>query len=408
MSILAHTADIFHGRGKIHACLKEQKVWDDMKQRFGHAVPQLCPPPGYMSSNPIYNTLPVVCRGLTWSFDGSSLVAVHEDGGIRQYAVSEEQGAVMVPFQRFFKPQAIISYAVHPQNSIFEAESSMRVVVVSCKDMPYQLYPLYSDPEQPTRSLQTYNSASEFTEEFRAAHAMDFLDDWHFLAGSTRNTVSLFDISRRESIWVSSATQKGCGRAQHRAIISCFDEANERRDCVRYAGTYRSELLRIDPRTSRISSWKAIKDKSRGIYQVLQSNNGHYFYIMKRYSNSITVLDSRKSMAIVNEFNLPFEMHAQKLRGTYSARHGLLIGDQTGHILQWAPEVVEFGGIERDGRVPGDGIGETGVTDTGIANSRINIIQQNPADPDILAISYSPDKYDESAHCNAGIMLMRL
>ncbi|AAS50624.1 ABL147Wp [Eremothecium gossypii ATCC 10895] len=407
MNILAHTGDIFHGRGKLHASLKEQQVWDDLR-RPGHDVPQLPRPQGYTASQPIYKRLPVVCRGLTWSFDGSSLVAVHEDCGIRQYAVCEEQGPVMAPVQRFFKPQAIISHAVHPQNSLFQADSSLNVVVVSCKDMPYQLYPLHSNPDQPARALQTYNSASESTEEFRAAYAMDFLDDAHFLAGSTRNTVSLFDASRRESIWVSSATRRGCGRGQHKAIVSCFDEANERRDCVRYAGTYRSELLRIDPRTSSISSWKAIQDKSRGIYQVLQSNNGHYFYIMKRYSNSITVLDSRKSMAIVNQFKLPFQTHAQKLRGTYSTRHGLLIGDEAGRILQWAPEVVEFGGIDRSGSVPSYGIGETGITHVCAEGSRINIIEKNPADSDIFAISYSPDKYGEDVSCNAGILLMRL
>ncbi|AET40800.1 Swt21p Ecym_6429 [Eremothecium cymbalariae DBVPG len=408
MSVVTTTEDIFDGRDRVKVWDKECLSWNVMTKSHDYLFPGLESSPYAKSlTTEVQNNRPVICQGMRWSMDGISLTTVNDDFGVRQYLIPEGQKQ-LVPFQRFFKTHSIISHAIHPNHSLFEKDDNNKVILLSSNDLPIQLYSLNPMREQ-NKSLVNFRFVNEENDKLLTAYSIDFCSRKHFILGSTRNTIALFDVSRREPLWSSQSTRIRCGRHAHKTIVSCFDQCNERHDNIRYAGTYKSEFLRVDPRACHISTWKTLKDGNRGIYQILQSDNGHYFYIFKRNSDKITILDLRKSMEVVNELQLPFKVYQQKFYAAYSPYHGLLMGDDSGHLLRWTTDIIEFGGIDRYGRPSSDGIRPTDVIDLNTGPVRINIVHQNPSDINSLSVSYSPDKFCElNDKCKSGIMLIKL
>lgn len=394
MTLIASTHEDFYGKCKA-------SVWGK-EARSCNAAPY-----SFEFINKPEKNMPVLCQGISWAHDGTSIVALHDDFGIRQYLMPQDKGSHLSPFQRIFKSQSIISHSVHPRHSLFAMESGCKSILVSSNDMPLQMYSL--DPEKEYKSVMRFNSICTENERYLIAYAIDFHSDNHFLAGSTRNNVSLYDVSRRDPIWASHSMRRGCNKAKHKTIVCCFDEITERRDNIRYAGTYKSEFIRIDPRTCEICTWKSFKGNGQGIYQIIQSENGHYIYFLKRHSETIQVVDVRNSMKVINELTLPFKIKKQKFQASYNPIHGLMLGNENGNFLRWERDIIEFGGIDRTGSVNTHDLMPEKILDLGIDGGRVNIIQHNPCDCNILAISYTPDKFNNSdIHPKSGIVLIEL
>ncbi|AMD19422.1 HBR521Cp [Eremothecium sinecaudum] len=412
MNILASTGDDFYGRGRASIWEKEDNSWYRMMRASDYQYPKLHVPT-YNDYAGIANSEDcsvVLCQGISWACDGTSLVAVHDDFGIRQYLIPEGSNMKLAPFHRFFKSQSLLSHAVHPGHSLFEDDDSHKVILVSSHDLPVQMYSLSThNDDQQLKSLFNYSTANTANEKFMSVYGISFVDYSQFLTGSARNTICLYDVARTNPIWTSQTTRRVCGKSNHRAIVSCFDEVNERHDEVRYAGTYKSELIRVDPRTGHIATWKSLKGTGHGIYQILRSDNGHYLYILQRNSKIISVVDIRYSMSTVNELHLPFKILKQKMWATYSTTYGILVGNEDGRILRWSRDSSEFGGLTNTGAPDADASTPTLLVDLEMPSCRINNIQQSPKAANTFAVSYTSDKFDTTdPNPLSGIMLLEL
>ena len=238
---------------------------------------------------------------------------------------------------------------------------------------------------------------------------ISYLDDNTFVTGSVRNRISIYDINRRAPIWQHQWTKQSCGKSFHKAIISCFDECNDRHDDIRYAGTYKTELLRFDTRikVAELVNKRAPDDSwSTGIYQILRSGNGHYLYCLKRNAREIDVVDIRMTSTKANTLQLPYKVGRQKFKASLNSARGLLIGSYDGNIISWDKDCVEFGGLDPL-QTHGTGVLPTGSVQVS-GKRRINCISSNPIDPDVVAISCSTDKFDEDIHSQSSIDLIQI
>ncbi|BAO39190.1 uncharacterized protein YNL187W [Kluyveromyces marxianus] len=348
---------------------------------------------------------PITCSQLTWSYDGTSICGVFDDLGVRQFLIPENKlEGYWVPFTRWFINTPIVCSSILPSYSLYHNDPSKQAILCSSRDLPIRLYSLQPESNNKT-SLQHYSTLNEENETFETPYAMAVQDDESgFLTGSVRNRICLYDFNRYHPIWQHQWTKSSCGKSSHKAIVSCFDEYNECHNHIRYAGTYKTEVLRID---TRIKNFELVSERdpsdswSNGIYQIIKSDNGHYIYCMKRNAKEIDVLDTRKLGVSwkVNTLQLPFKIGKQKFKASLNNSKGLLIGSYSGEVMYWDKDCIEFGGLDRFESF-GTGIKPMGSFSIHGDNStekedacRVNCITTNPLDPKILAVSTSADKF---------------
>lgn len=349
---------------------------------------------------------PVICRDMFWSQDGTSFVTVHDDYGIRQYLVPDhgtagEPKKELVPFTRAFKNQSIVSCRAHPGYSLFNDSDESNLILLAMRGIPLQLCPLRSDGGD-LRAIRSFDVSSSTSETLSVPHAIDFHGKDHFLAGFDRNRVCFYDSNRSSPIWTTQSTKKGCGSSVHRAIVSCFDEAATGvvpEDGTRVFGTYKNELYRVDVRNSKEQFLRRL-EFGKGIIQILKSINGHYLFILKRNSRVIDILDVRQSFKKVNELELPFKLGTQKFKASLTAATGLTIGTDYGSVLNWSRDLIEFGGNDKKSveHLEPQNLGAEALDwecTSPYDSSRINLIQESPAEPGLFLMSYSPDKFAE-------------
>lgn len=419
------TGNIFNGWNVRRTWEREDQAWEEMESgtsNSSYRFPELGQSVYLYDSTKLLNQ-PVICRNLFWSSDGTSFVTVHDDYGIRQYLVPEhqEQGDLdirLLPFTRFFKNQSIVTSQVHPRYSLYNDSTSFNVILLASREVPLQLYPLSGDADtNAAQSLHSFNVNDINNDSFQVPYAINFLNDQHFLVGSVRNRVSLYDITRKQPVWTMQPTKKECGNSLHKAIVSCFDEQGSQKyseDQHRMFGTYKSELYRIDTRTGQSQFVYRSPAVGNGFIQILKSANGHYLYILRRNCDVIDILDIRHSCRKVNELKLPFRINSQKFEACLTAAGGLSIGTDRGSVINWSSDMIEFGGIGRDvnpacNNPEVEKISPDCEYALPYVNNKINIIKQSPTESDIYAISYSPDKFaDEPTELTqSGIALAR-
>ena len=389
---------------------------------------------------------PVICQELSWSKDGSKLTSVSSDRVIRRYIISRESTTELPSlslYSQFSKNQSIVTSVVSPSDSH---------ILLCSRNLPIQLYPLEPPLDEPTlpeniptdpSPVYSYSTTNGQTEAFETPYSARFLSPWQFITGSVRNSVSLYDIERREPLWQWRSDKLKCGRAAYKAIVSCFEEqcipvdgnsSEHLNSNILHFGTYKNEIYRADLRTA--IGRRAIKPldlvqqnnkQGNGIYQILRSDNGMYLYALKRQSDEIEVYDTRKLSTVVSRLRIPFKVRNQKFKASLSSYNGLCIGTTHGTMETWDRSLVESGGISRNAIENCDlnGHGQDGIpptTSTSInwgssnqetdtpTSQRINIVKQNPENPYMAAISYSPDKNDklsyQAASDNSGICIV--
>lgn len=281
---------------------------------------------------------PVICLDLKWSLDGTSLVAVFNDFGVRQYLLPEDRGSELIPFKRFFRSQSIVSSCVHPEYSLFNDSDVCNVMLVSSRDLPIQLFSLSAHAKQHS-PLFNYSVMNSENERYETIYAMSFSNNSSFLAGTARNKILAYDLNRKVPVWSSSGYEKKwCRNSVHRSIVSCFDEPNGVADStVRYMGTYKCDIFAIDTRSGQpelVADRKALGSDAgpAGVTQLLLSANKHFMFVVKRNSNKIEVLDTRFSFTKVNELILPSWIGNQKFKASLDQVNGLLIGTSDGKL----------------------------------------------------------------------------
>lgn len=411
---LYSTKCIFDGRNVQHVWQNELVAWKKLTDNSSYPFPKLEISSKQDATAQSIHDLnnPVICQDISWSFDGTSFVTTHSDNGIRQYLVPDDgEITSLVPFKRFFRPQSIISSRINPNYSLFGSNDS-NVILVASKELPIQLLSLSADADEHS-SLFNYEVQNPENENFETVYAIDYASDRLFLAGSVRNKVSLYDISRKTPIWHARSIKKHCGKSPHRAIVSCFDQSMESiQKTHRYMATYKNDIFLLDMRSQNIQNLKCSfnsDDNPRGVIQILLSMNGHYMYVIKRNSSFIDILDVRNNCERVNRLALPFTIIKQKFKACIDQTNGLSIGSPDGKLLQWTSNIIEFGGIPRSAvEETGTDLAPSMVFQTSYNESRMNVISFNPDMPQMMCVSYSPDKFSEEQNTKSGIAIFEL
>ncbi|SCU98242.1 LAMI_0F13696g1_1 [Lachancea mirantina] len=351
---------------------------------------------------------PIICEKFHWSRDGASFMTVHNDLGIRQYLLPEDTETSLVPFKRFFRGQSIMESCVHPQYSLF-ADSCYNLVLLSCRDLPIQLFSLSGHAEEHP-ALFRYDVANPLNDRYEPVYSLAFWDDVAFLAGMARNKIALYDLNKGDAVREFQCRRDSTKSfLTAKSIVSSFNEdASESSKTFRYLGTYKSELYTLDPRSPscyNVSNLEKNHTGNGGVTQLLSSLNGHFLYVVTRNSDRICVLDTRQNCSLVNELVLPFRIDSQKFKGSINV-NGLAMGTADGCILQWDSDFVEFGGLSRHSTKSEDNAAEYTLTGIPTSNgSRLNIVACNPENPNMIGISYSSDKFDTTKDPVCGISI---
>ncbi|CAR21663.1 Swt21p [Lachancea thermotolerans CBS 6340] len=413
------TLDTFDGRDVLQSWKREGSRWLDQVENSTYQFPELESSnyertKGRVPTEHIDLRSPIICTKLSWSQDGTSLVAVFNDYGVRQYLLPEEEGTGLVPFKRFFRAQPAVDCCIHPEYSLFNDSDACNVMLASSRDLPIQLLSL-SPHAREHRPLFSYSVVNAENERFETMFSLSFSHYSGFLAGTSRNKVVAYDLNYKSPIWSSDGYGKPLrGTSARRAIISCFDSPSDSESVLRYAGTYRCDIYGIDLRTKELNflankQTLELKENSAGVAELLFSVNKHYLYVIKRNSQTIDVLDARSSFAKINELYLSFRIGSQKIIATLDLINGLLIGTHDGKILQWASNMVEFGGLlPRTPEGPAKDSAVSKVFDTSYAGSRINILASSPSNPHLIAGSFSPDKFEADHTAKSGLFVVDL
>ncbi|CCD25660.1 Swt21p NDAI_0F03420 [Naumovozyma dairenensis CBS 421] len=378
-----------------------------------------------------------ICQDLRWSYDGTSLVSVNNDYGIRQYLIPEdnEEGKedenfasikkgipVMVPFTRFFKNQSIVSSEVHPLYSLFDNADNTsngfnNCILLGLRNMPIQLYGLTNtegeDSNDKVSSIMNYNVMNEENEKYEVPYAMKIGRNSlsTFLVGFEKNKVGLYSFDRKESISIFR-TRTSTELRTRKSIISCFSDSLPLGRNMQFAGSYKNEIFSIDRRQNYlIPLYKGSSSSREGAVQLFNSNNGNYLFVLKRNSATIEILDCRFGYKRINELQIPFKLDNQKFRVQLTEDQGLYMGTNRNSIINWSKDLIEFGGItrarDRDNsgeqlepehewalpsfREPSVNVAEQ-EEDVSLEETRVNIICTNPKDESHFAYSYCVNK----------------
>ncbi|CCH58917.1 hypothetical protein TBLA_0B00740 [Henningerozyma blattae CBS 6284] len=359
-----------------------------------------------------------ICQDLYWSNDGSSIITVNDDYGIREYLVPNfdeldnidnlNERDQLLPFTRFFRSQSIISSALNKRHSLYNEESNLNILAIGSRNLPIQLYQLSDKScESP---IFTYNTTNVMNEAFEVPFSLDFVNDQYLLSGTIRNKVCLYNISRKYPVsqWYGTGN-----KITSKSIVSCFDESfSNKENMVKYCGTYNNKLFRIDFRGKKELKYIFSTQHGNGFSQILLSINEQYIYAIKRSSDCIDVIDVRKSDHVASQLQLPFTMDLQKYKGYLSPTNGLTIGTDNGHAVNWSSALTEFGGQPRTRLFTcNESIQINSETNKELLSfgARINIIKECPVDSNLTAISYSDDKFsadtNDSLSFHSGISL---
>lgn len=333
-----------------------------------------------------------ICQEIFWSKDSTSFITVHSDFGIRQFLRPDDITTIdsLTPYTRVFTTESVISAAAHQDYSLYDSNPgnlATHCILIGSRNVPIKLINL--ETTEKLETVVSYNIMNQENEKYEVPYSLKFVDTSpQFVAGSTRNKVSLFDITRRDPVTRYSYNRKGrCGTTSYKSVISCFD----RGDRVIMCGSYKTQLFRIDTRSKERMEMvyrSATRNNTGGYYQLINTHNGNYLYCFRRNSDKIDIFDVR-SQRLLNQFQLPYTTN-KKLKASYNSE--LAIGTPHGNIISWETSTVEAAGISRDNKI------ETCHPDTThhIPKGMINIVAESP-DSQVYAVSHSPSTECQSS-----------
>ncbi|KAG0669205.1 Swt21p [Maudiozyma exigua] len=360
---------------------------------------------------------PIICQDLYWSSDGNSIVSISDNHVVTRYVIEQDKNgnSMLTLTDKLSRSGSIISSALIPNDN-------MCGILIGSKQLPIQLYSLDSDDTKVNNAankpvpVYSYDTMNPQNEVYETPYSMSYESPNNFFVGSIRNSVSLFDINRREPIWNIRSDKIKCGgtKGAYKAIVSCFDEScgginNQNYLRSKFFGTYKNEIYQFDTRVKRATMQliQSSDSKGNGIYQLLKSENELYLYVVKRQCDHVMIYDSRHFGKPISKLNLGYKIKNQKMKGNMTSFNGLSIGNNNGEILNWERSLIESGGISRN--CTGDNIDFATLSPTSVTNvrhnnhdsdlieeTRINLINQNPVYLDQTIVSYSPDKNFES------------
>lgn len=373
---------------------------------------------------------PVAIQDMKWSHDGTSIITISNDTGIRQYLIPEENTddsignenrpdpSLLTPFTRGFKNKSIVCSEIHPLNSMYDRDYNF--VLLGSRDMPIQMYDLNIQEEEEeyenitllskrhSNVRYSYNIVNPMNEKFESPFSIKIYPHQYdrFYTGGVNNIIKIYDFNRSLPICEYSVSR----RNSNRSIISCFEEGSNNymidNKVVLWA-SYKNEFGRLDTRCAKGYSkntyeakYRLLQNLGNGIYQMIRSDNGHYLYIFLRKSDKIQIFDMRNmGSKPINELKLPFKIGYQKILASMVEGQGLMLGSSQNTLLVWDKALIESGGITNREQVK-DNYGFHAISIDNLYSStngaRINIITQSPnrinSDNGCIAISSSFDR----------------
>ncbi|ODQ79560.1 hypothetical protein BABINDRAFT_161945 [Babjeviella inositovora NRRL Y-12698] len=335
-----------------------------------------------------FENQPNIPRHLQWSHDGSSFVTVNEDFGCRLYVVPSDVLSAtpvpkeLVPFSRMFQPYPIIAHSVNPEFSLYNPEETMACnsMLVSMKNLPIRMLDLI--PGDARNLVALYKFEDLLNDRFFTTYSLAHYDETTFFAGSV-NKVAAFDVTRQhEPAYVTSLT--GCHKM---GIVSTIVPSPELGRV--YIGSYNGKVSIVDVGSALpvLSKAMSLEDSGsgcgperEGVTQILESQNGKYLFVVRRNTNTISILDLRMDLELVGSLT---KLELPSLKPTSNQKmyadllpqsQGLLTGDVYGNV-QWFRD-AELG---MDCTKPEILIaGEASAT-------TISAVKVNPVEPGILA-----------------------
>lgn len=376
---------------------------------------------------------PVTIQDMKWSCDGTSIVTISNDTGIRQYLIPEADDensmitgdgsniSLLTPFVRKFKNKSIVCSEIHPSNSLYDNDYNF--VLLSSRDMPIQMYDLSvqndDEEEEEHRKVNwlckrqsnirySYDTINPLNEKFESPFSIKIYPYQYnkFYTGGVNNKIKIYDFNRNSPIGEYSVGK----RKSNRSIISCFEERSNNyrinNKTVLWAN-YKNEFGRVDTRCDPRYSKDVNKGKyqlsqnlGNGIYQMICSDNDRYMYILLRKSDKVQILDMRNmGSGPINELKLPFRIGYQKILASMVEDQGLMLGSNQNTLLVWDKALIESGGISNKGQDKNKYNFHAISVDklhTSTGGARTNIISPNPnsinSGDNYIAISSSFDR----------------
>ncbi|GMM33319.1 Swt21 protein [Saccharomycopsis crataegensis] len=309
-----------------------------------------------------------IVKDLTWSKDGSTLVSVCEDFGVRMYVMPtdlcdgehEEQenkidAKLLNPLNRIFMNNSIISHSVNPGFDLYGEESylyNFNNILISERQLPIKLVSLIPTEDNDSPVISHYQFRDIQNDRYFDSYSLKFISGNNFVAGST-NYLGVFNVDHFEPLATFKLTNflslKNFG------ITSCIEPFKEPGSNCVYMGSYLNQFAAIDLDSQSTIVTKALTPKEHGIgngiYQIIESDNHNFVYLLSRKTNTIPILDRRMGYEMVDQLQdwhggaAAIDLTSQKCFGDLLGKNqGLLVGNQRNEVKVWKDCAIGIGG----------------------------------------------------------------
>ncbi|ODQ65386.1 hypothetical protein NADFUDRAFT_51979 [Nadsonia fulvescens var. elongata DSM 6958] len=352
-SLVAHTVNsLYEGNDGLHTLFREDKVIEE--NFFSHKIdfdPKRVQAPVKLALTQGRDV--GLFKRAQWTRDGSSIVTISEDNGIRLFIAPSDllefrdnKPHEIYPYSRVYPGNglvsSVVSSSIYPQ---FELESYYSCLSLTAqRNEPIKLINLLSGDTVGTYPLVDHR------EQFLAPNEMVFADDGQTFTCGTMSKVSIFDTSRigHEPI-LSFPTipsrhykRQGLGDSNryHRGLVSSLNYQPSSGSQTLLAATYDGNACLYDlksPFPSNIISEVIKSPVGTGITQTVWSNNERYVYLICRNCSEVPILDLRMGMAVCGFLTGSSIRNSQRIYADYSSKYGLAIGgaETDGYIYHW-------------------------------------------------------------------------
>lgn len=262
---------------------------------------------------------PVITSQLEWLPDSSALLTVSSDRGIRTYippqTLLDQPVDQLLAYTRSFLP-SITTTCIHPQSSLY---TGIVPIAISGMEVPLKLYNVIPDEKGRLRPLRVFNNSHPQTEKYYKTSCLTFLNDKTILSGGSRR-IQMFDIERSDPIGELDRVS---------GIVSAMTPTNS--EFVTdgwWCGSWNGSVSLYSNNGEQISQTKL----PHGVFQILESDNDKYIYVIPRHDDHIQVLDVRMGLSPVCSLD-QFKSSAQRITATVLPNgQGLLTGTTRGTI----------------------------------------------------------------------------
>ncbi|OEJ88256.1 Protein SWT21 [Hanseniaspora osmophila] len=332
------------------------------------------------------------CIDAQWFSDGRGVVTIHSDHTI-QVCISPTNNFENFYTRRWVKNQSMMAGMVVPGTTS---------ILLSCKNMPLQMYNLPLDSALNGNLPQSYETPSTYLPSATFTYNTTFrvhneafsplfsiishpFEQSRFYTGTNKARIDTFDMQHKDPVrtWEPRPKRRrGVGHVS--ALSTCKADPS-----VLYAGTSQHAVFHVDQRTKDMDYMVSC---SNGVAQILQSDNANYLYLIpKRFcddNQTIKVWDLRKD-DFVAKLHLPMtkssnkELKMKNSKCSMNSLHGLLVGSpfDSSYIYKWDKIVVETGGVNaysEEQNFPTDIIHYQDKFDLQDENLYTRIIETNP------------------------------